>query len=413
MKPISPLAFFLASASVILAAEPTALRAWKSSTGTTLEAKATGIQNDTVTFEGAGGRIVKVPLDKLAEEDRKTLQDHFGVKAAAAGAPVILAHPLGATAGPIAAGNSNYYVYLPKSLKAARKYPMLFYTSSGGGDAGTLNALKEGAEMCGWVIACSVESKNGNDESFDHAKRCVNHLKTALPIDPKRVYFSGNSGGAREAFHSASELEGAGVLAQIAGAKTDELKKGTPYFFISGAYDFNRYDTSRSYAAVTRSGTIRFHPGGHGNGPDWLLTEGMVWLETQWQRKTKDTGPARSEFETAALAWMQSMKTSEPHRAAWWANYFTEGGVLPVNQTKLAALKTGLSTDPKNAAYIQGIADLEKLSASLFAEQSGASLFEHTSPDIQKRVDKLLEQHSATPWIKDVLEGMKKKTDKA
>lgn len=395
-------------------APPTETRAWKSTAGTTLQAKANSIEDGTVIFEGAGGKIIKVPLDKLAAEDRKVLQDHFDVKDAPAGIAAKLAHPSGTTTGPIDAGGSKYYVYLPKSLQAGGKYPMLFYTGSGGGDPGTLEQLKEGAEICGWIVACSVESSNQGTDNLTHAKRCVAHLQKSLPLDPKRIYFSGNSGGAREAFLNSSELEGAGVLAQIAGAKPEELKKGCHYFFISGGYDYNRYGTSFSYAAVKRNAAIRFHADGHNNGPGWMMTEGMVWLEAQWQRKVKDTGASRARYETAALEWIANLKTTANHRAAWWASFFTSGGMLPANQSKLAALQSELSTKPTNVAYIKGIADIEKLASDVLAEgpRYSPDCMEHTSPEIQKAADKLLAEHASTPWIKDVLEGIKKKTDR-
>lgn len=408
---LSSLIFATLLASPASAAEPTENRVWTSSTGTTLEARATAIQNGCVVFESATGRIVKVPLDKMAAEDRATLEKHF--EAGSASAPAKLDQPLGSTIGPVDAGGSNYHFYVPKTLKAGRQYPMLFYTSSGGGDGGTLNALKEGAEICGWIIACSVESRNGGTDNHQHAAKCVEHLQETLPIDPKRVYYSGNSGGARMAFTNAAALEGAGVLAQIAGARPDELKKGIPYFFISGAYDYNRSDTSSSFAKVERQAAIRFHPDGHANGPDWLLTEGMVWLESQWHLKSKKPDPARADFEAAAIGWIASLQSGQAHRAAWWSHYFSTQGMLPANLANIKALNATLSAESTNAAYIQGLEELEKIAEDIFAKGAPGSIFESTSPAIQKRADTLLQKHASTPWIKEVLEGMKKKTDKA
>lgn len=389
------------------AAEPTETRGWKSTAGTTLEAKATGIENGTVVFEAAGGRIMKVPLDKLAEADRDLLSAHFAAAAAA------LAHPLGKIAGPVDAGASAYFVYLPESLKAGRTYPLLFYTSAGGGNAGTLKALVEGAELCGWIIACSVESKNGGGDNFGHSKRCLEHITKSLPVAPGRIYFGGNSGGARQAFYNGSQLGSAGVMALIAGAQPGEMKKGNHYFFISGAYDYNRAGTSFSFDEVRRSAAFRFFPGGHGQSPGWLVTEGLVWLEGQAQRKSGNDA-AKPEFEARVLAWLDGLKSKEAHRAAWWCAFFAEGGMLPANRARLASLQSGISTDPQNPAYIAGIADLEELAAKTLSKSPRFSpdCFKFTSPEIQKAADKLLEKHAATPWVKEVLEGIKKMTDK-
>ncbi len=395
------------------AAPPTETRNWKSTSGTNLEAKATGLEDETAIFEAAGGRIVKVPLDKLAVEDRELLRKHFEADAPDSGTTAELAHPLGQVVGPIDADGSNYHVYLPTSLKAGRTYPLLFYTSSGGGNDGTVRTLVEGAELSGWIVACSVESKNGGTDNSGHSKRCVEHIRKSLPVNPDRIYFSGNSGGARQAFMNGVQLRGAGCLALIAGAQPGEIKKGRHYFFISGAYDYNRSGTAFSYEEERRGSAFRFHPGGHGNGPGWLVTEGIVWLEAQSQRKSTQ-GPAKLEFETRVLTWLEKLASSEAHRAAWWCAFFKETGFSSANQGRLKTLHAKLAAVPENAAYIEGIADLEDFAAKVLVKEPRFSpdCFDHTSPAIQKAADKLLEKHSTTPWVKEVLEGIKKNTDR-
>lgn len=273
-------------------------------TGTTIEAKATSLTNGVVTLEAANGRVIKVELTQLSEEDRAFLHGHFGASLATAStmAPAALAYPLGTVSGPIDAEGSHYYLYLPKSLKQGRKAPLLFYTHSGGGNSGRLNPLIEGAEICGWILAVSVESKNGMDRAATqpHVKHCLDQILATLPVDPKRVYFSGSSGGTREAFSNSLEFGGAGVLAVIAGGQPSELEKRKSYYFITGATDFNRYEISHSYKVVKSNAALRFYPGGHGDGPAWLKTEGMVWLESKGLQKWKDA-PERPDFESAAL----------------------------------------------------------------------------------------------------------------
>jgi hypothetical protein len=398
--------------ALTLHAAPTEMKGWKSKAGTTLEAKALTIEGGEVTFEKKDGKTLKVALDKLADADRKALEDHFKVDATGNAAPDF-GKPQGEASGPIDAGGSNYFLYLPQSLKGGRKHPLIFYTAAGGGSADTLKPLIEGAEMCGWVVACSVESKNEGEKNHEHAKKCVEHLKKTLPLDEKRIYFAGNSGGARMAFTNAAKLDGAGVLAQIAGAQPGELKKGNPYFFISGAYDYNRYGTASSYTEVARSGAIRFHPGGHENGPDWLVTEGIVWLEGQWHRKAKAESPARADYEAAVLGWIQKLKSTEDYRATWWTGFLRESGVMAANEAALNA-HADLTAEPANSAYADGISKLEEFAALVLSPgpQSAPECFEHTSEEIQREVNKLLETHANTPWVKGVLEALKKKTDK-
>ena len=398
------------------AATPTDVRAWRSSAGTTIEAKATALDGTLVTLETPARRVLKVDLTKFADEDRLRLQTHFQGGEQATQAPAAeLAQPLGQVVGPIDANGSHYFLYLPKSLKAGSKAPLLFFTHSGGGNSGRMKPILEGAEICGWIVAMSVESKNGMEtkDSVVHCQHCMAHLLGTLPINPKRVYFSGTSGGAREAFSNSSQMESAGVLALIAGAAPDELSRSKHYFFVSGATDYNRYDTSFSYNAVKSNSAIRFHPGKHEDGPAALMTEGMVWLEAKARQKSRGQTSGDS-FELAATAWAEGMSDQEPYRAAWWADFLGGCHFGSAAQMRLDALKRTTGGTPEAIAYAKGLADLEKFAADVLAKDRiySPECMEHTTPEIQKKAEKLLETHSNTPKIKEILEGLRNKTCK-
>ena len=377
-----------------------------------MEAKATGVEAGVVIFEAKGGRVVKVPLDKLADADRQVLEEHFKVDASGNAAPDF-GHPLGEVSGPVDAGGSKYFVYLPKNLKNGVKVPLVFYTAAEGGSADTLKSLTEGADICNWIVACSVESKGVDDANQDHTKKCLDHLWKNLPVDEKRVYFAGSGDGARTAYANAAKFKGIGVLAQMAGAQTGELKKENSYFFISGASDYERYAISSSYTEVARTSALRFHPGGHVNAPDWLVTEGLVWLEGRWLRAVKEDSPERSEYELSVLRWINNLKGEEEYRAAWWAGFLRESGVMEDNKAALDTL-ADLTAEPANAAYADGIAKLEEFAALLLSTGplKAPESYDDTSEEIQAALAKLLETHATTPWVKDVLEALKKKTEK-
>jgi hypothetical protein len=405
------MACFLMVGASAVAAEPTESRTWSSTAGTSLEAKAKAVDGGVVVFETKDGRVVKVPLDKLVAADREALVEHFGVedKPTTAEPPkgdATLAHPLGKTVGPITANGSTYFVYLPTTLKAGRTYPLLLYTGATGGVEGTLNPLKEGAEICGWVVACSVESRNGQDNevAHKHAKNAVDHLKQTLPIDAKRIYYAGNSGGARMAFFNSLKLKGAGVIAQIAGAKDEEIERGKPYYFISGAHDYNRAGTAHSYSLAKRSSAFRFHKEGHTEAPPWMLTEAIVWMEAQWQKQAK-SDPTRADFEVAVAHWIAKLVSEDENRAAWWIAHLTNTGFRP----KLPVLKPSEA----HTAYINGIAALENFAAGTIAEgpRYSPACFNHTSPEIDKKADAMLETFGSNEWLKSVLESLKKPTD--
>ncbi len=269
--------------------------------------------------------------------------------------------------------------------------------------------MAEGAEICGWIVACSVESRNGlPDADYPmHTDRCLKSLFATLPIDQEQVYFTGNSGGARTAYTSSKRVKSAGVLAVIAGGQEDELSKSLNYYMISGSTDYNRYDTSHSFAAVRKNSALRFHPGPHEDGPGWMVIEGMVWLQAAWYEKAQAPPAQRAAFEDAAATWVKGLKTSAPQRAAWWADFFKTRLTGP-RKTEIAALAAELTAVPENASYIKGIAELEEFADTVLAKEGPYYKPGHTTPEIQRKADKILQDHVNTPWINEIATELKK-----
>jgi len=411
---LSALAVLFASLSV-----DAAPREWTDqATGRKITAEFVALKGDQVTLS-INGKEYQLPVAKLSAEDQAYLKIVGDAPAAPGGAPAAPAEtpakaPVkdGTVVGPIEVEGSSYYYYLPTSLVPGKKVPMLMYSGALGGNAGMVKNMIEGAEICGWIVACSVEAHNSTEAELNqtHISRAVKHLISTQQVDEKRLYFSGASGGARRAFTANKRFKGAGVLAYIAGAQDDELSRSNRYYIISGATDYNRYDTADTFAKARKVSAYRLHTKAHENGPLWMLTEGIVWLQAMGYKDQGGTPPERAAFEEKTLAWIGNMKGQEPHRAAWWANFLKTEGVTPASQPKVAALADELLKDPVNLAYIKGIADIEDTAEDVLAKISKFSEKGHTAPEIQKRCDKLLVPHAETPWIKEVLTALKEKT---
>lgn len=407
-------ATFMVLSSIVSAAPQAEFRDWKSTAGTAMNGRAIAFDGDEVTLEKSAGGELKVAASKLSAEDQAYLAKQFPNTGGDGNStqPAVLGQPLGEAIGPIAAPGGSYVLYLPKSLKAGRKAPLLFYTDAGGGAKGKLGRLKEGAEICGWIVAMSVESRNGDVNYFPQIKSCVEHILATLPVDPKRVYFSGSSGGSREAFINSTKLKSAGVLAFIAGAQPGEINHTKHYFFVNGATDYNRAGSAESFSEAKSNAAMRFHPGSHNNGPDWLATEGIVWLECQWQLKTKSDPAAKLDFERAALDWVEKTKATDSNRAAWWAVHLSQMELSSSLRARGDALKKELASTPEAIAYAKAIADIEKFAIDVLRKtpQFSPACFGFTSPEIEKKVNKLLATYGSIPEIKEVLEAFKNKT---
>jgi hypothetical protein len=174
------------------------------------------------------------------------------------------------------------------------------------------------------------------------------------------------------------------------------------------------FSSAISFKEAKSSAAFRFHPGSHADGPGWLQTEGMVWLESRWHVRTKDSGPEREDFEAAAMTWAESLKKDQDYRAAWWASYLATTGLSPKAKLRAELLTKELAAKPSSSSYIKGIELLEKFAIDVIADGPAFSpdCFGYTSPEIQKSVDKILVDHAETPWIKEILVALKNKTGK-
>jgi hypothetical protein len=234
-------------------------------TGRKVTGEFVSLEGDQVTLS-IGGKEFKIPVAKLSPDDQAYLKIVGDMPAPTASPEAMPSVPKKSTAtvqGPVDVDGSSYFYYIPSSAPEGAKLPLLTYTGSLGAGAGAVRNMIEGAEICGWMVACCVESSNRVDPELNqtHLAKVVKHMVANHPVDPKRLYFSGNSGGARMAFRGCKRLDGAGVIAYIAGAQDDEISKSDRYFIISGSTDYNRYDTATTYSAARKVSALSSPPG--------------------------------------------------------------------------------------------------------------------------------------------------------
>ena len=425
------LAILLTLSVSSLSAEPTEQRDWKSTAGTTITAEAVKVDGGKVTLKAADGREFAVPLDKFVEEDQEFLKEHFEIKPPEPGQPVAssstvieegLAHPVGTVSGPIdAGGGSNYFVYVPKSLREGRKAPILFYNGASGGSAKTIQRYSEGAEVNGWILAASVESKNGPEHpegNHEHTKRCLAHLLEALPIDEERVYFSGNSGGGAMSFYNALRIKSMGNMPFIGYSPDKKYPKGQYCYGIGGTNDYNRYLTASAVDEYGDQGMHRLGVGGHSNGPDWLGDEGITWLNGRYlgdRRKETALDDERLDFEASMITWIRDLQGRSPYRAHYWCNFLQEDyEISGPNAEIVAGLFTELNADQNNVLYTEGVAAIDEFSEKYYASEGGStgSQFNHTTSSIESAAGKLAAKYAGVPEIEDVAKKLGEPTVK-
>lgn len=422
------------------------VRTWSSSDGKSkIEASFVSSDGLNVVLKTTSGKEINVRISKLCDADRMYIVDQRnnpGSSSApepessgrgrrgrpASGGrtadllplpeyarPTGLPHPMGKFVGPIEADSqAHYLVYLPTTLRAGREAPLLFYTNSGGGNRKMIEVLKPAAEINGWVLAISMESRNQNDVSKNKqsCEDAVEHILKTLPVDDDRLYFTGNSGGGAMSFYNYDNLDGYGLM-PVAGYNPGVSTPSGDAVVITGAYGFNRYTSAAARADIGKTAVHRFHPKGHSGTPAWVRIDGMLWLEGQYLSRKGDREPEQCELYTiGVLNFIEKLKSREPHRAYYWAKYLHDKIDLSAGHAgRVDALMSELGQDQNNVLYVEGLDALDELSQREMSDVTTGSKMRYVDDSLASECRELLERYSGVPVIDDILNAMMEETD--
>ncbi|MEO5959292.1 MAG: hypothetical protein ABIR80_09260, partial [Opitutaceae bacterium] len=219
--------------------------------------------------------------------------------------------------------SQTYALYIPTSFEPARRCPVLFCFDPGARGTVPVERFQAAAEKFGWLVAGSNNSRNGPwDATAAAINAMVTDVNRHLPIDPKRLYVAGLSGGARVACQVALTGLAHGVVACSAGFPGSELpgKVPFPFFGTAGVTDFNYAELRRvdreldDRRAVHR---VVIFDGGHEWLPPGLAMEALAWFELQAMRagtRAKDPAWIQEQFESRSAA-VPAQPVLENHRA--------------------------------------------------------------------------------------------------
>lgn len=366
-------ALILAISWVAASAEPSPDRKWRSSSGHETQARAIAATAAAVTLELASGKKVVIPLEKLLPEDRDFVFKHFDIVAPKPGDPQRsvdppireegLQFPLGKISGPVeSAPGSHYHIYLPKSLREGRRAPLLHFNGSGGGRPGEMQRYIDGCERFGWILVASVESSNKTHGQVNlrHAENNIKALRENPLVDPKRIYFTGQSGGGAMSWWNAVNLDGAGTMPVIGYIPLEVTVQKGHHFILGGASDYNRYHGGRAAAQVGKDGFYRIYPGGHSfPKDDAILHEGIGWLTGKYLAAHKSDGDLAGEcldYEAAMIDWVRALSDGEPWRALHLGVFLEDTyKIAGRNGDVLGKILSDLRNSPKNAAFAEGV----------------------------------------------------------
>lgn len=207
----------------------------------------------------------------------------------------------------------TYALYLPKGYSPDKRRPVLIGFDPGGRGLNVVNAFREAADAYGWIVAGSNDFRNGTwKETLPGIEAVWNDVVKRYPVDPRRVYTTGFSGGARVAAAMGwVQLERvAGVIA--CGAGLPEGLVLTPGEFkaaflgVVGETDFNYLEMEGLDDLFEKMGTPyrrMVFEGSHEWPPPPVLKAAVEWMELQGMRqgrRLQDTALVRGWYERDA-----------------------------------------------------------------------------------------------------------------
>jgi predicted esterase len=187
----------------------------------------------------------------------------------------------------------RYSLYLPSHFTTDRMWPIIVAFDAGGRGRRGVERYQAGAERYGYIVAGSNNSRNGPWKASLEAARAVTaDLTGRFPVDLKRIYTAGMSGGARVAMMVALHPEViagrihpeiAGVFASSAGFPPGEFREsvGFPIFGTAGTEDFNYREMSNLDRTLRSPHHVVVFEGGHTWLPVEVATEAVEWMELQ------------------------------------------------------------------------------------------------------------------------------------
>ena len=179
--------------------------------------------------------------------------------------------------------SQSYALYVPSNYTPDRHWSVLFAFHPAARGRAMVELYAAAAEQYGYIVAGSNNSRNGSGAASAGAVKSMPlDVGRRFNIDPRRVYLTGMSGGARVALEVAlANIDIAGVIASAAGYPDAKprAKVSFPIYGTTGTEDFNYLEMRMLDRKLTTPHYLAIFHGGHGLPPAPVALDAIEWLE--------------------------------------------------------------------------------------------------------------------------------------
>jgi predicted esterase len=201
----------------------------------------------------------------------------------------------------------TYALYLPTAYSPERQWGVIFAFHPAARGPPMVEKFRAAAEQYGYIVAASNNSRNGpHAVSAEAAKAMTADVGRRFSVDPRRVYLSGMSGGARVATGIAlANTLIAGVIASSAGFPDSQPRATVPFavFSTAGTEDFNYMEMRQLDRRLSSPHFLAVFRGGHTLPPDDVAFDAIEWMELQAMRSGR-----RSRDEALAARMLEKRR---------------------------------------------------------------------------------------------------------
>lgn len=299
----------------------------------------------------------------------------------------------------------SYAAYFPKSYDHNRKepWPVLFVFTPGGGKAGTLKKMIEGAELCDAILICSIETSNSYKENGPAMYATVNDVRKKFKIHPSFAFVTGFSGGGRRAYHMAGGYDKGkfftGCIPCGAGEPSAKIPKKSYYFGLSGTNCFNREQMSVSLLGkIKKYGKLRYQVGAHIWPGEELYTEAMAFLYANNLNKLRAQGSEYDLYFDNFCLELRAMASKESDVYRKYELMSTLALVMKnkdINDVRKEVSEQTRSKEIKN--YLDARKDLSKFLLKYYRDSYSVPKGQKMSARAVKDMDKLLKKYEGLP----------------